>query len=893
MEELLTTEPGPPKGAKPVNGIAKTIAPPAGAKKKEDTVSEPSLNDGSTQAGLDVSQEPGPKGAKPSGKSTEDNEYTRYFNAYQEKLGKQYSDKLSKELEPYDQELAAKPDLTNQSAVDEYNRKVNERNAFAEKRSKEIDQEFQTAVTSEFDRVKNQVEGFNKANTEFLTRQQARQGAVDLSNRERNPFVTAWTTASSTLTKDLPSSFYGTKSILGSIANKIDTKIEEGIQGTAKALRGENYNPENVGQSIFEKTQKIGRQEVVDNFKKAIDLSDLGAEQKANLTNSLEKVKDGDFVDYLNYIGSAVGQGIGQIPASIGTRGATSLVQEIGSIYIDSVKKIAEEESQKTGKEVTYEDVIMQGKDEVVWPMITGMAAGLLDAYGANKLNPFGKKEVLDSFRKRALALGKVVGTETVTEGTQGALENIGASKRDDQTWEDVFKEFNWGNVAESALQGGIASLFLGGAGQGITKALDSTKQNQIEINPIKVDTGKLSKRYQPIQPLKSQPEVIKEARTSIPSADNTQKVEEAAEKVIATTQNPNATEGQQLTTQTDGQERNGQGRQEVLTPETTVESPQQSVPDITTVGENYVKRDNKWYVKDAEGIERPLISENPNKTQEEQNTELAQLKELKAQLETETPVKVDLSPTGKSRIAEMEAFSPEGRVRKWLFGGGQLLWNSKSQGEGKPTLRGLKDETGYSNKEQQDIKQYVHDTNGISVEQAAEQLAAQYQDRSPQEYRNAIIEVFSSDPKKWYEQQVRDEDPDYAMQEEQRFQEAGQLNEQIKQLETQEEGVRETNQQLYENERRVNYGSPAAEGQAAGGQVASPGSGSQTQVQPRESIRKNGDANKSKQALEELKSKNLTHVPGLGMGQIRRKERMYLQKKKVAAMQDEERLLR
>jgi hypothetical protein len=297
-------------------------------------------------------------------------------------------------------------------------------------------------------------------------------------------------------------------------------------------------------------------------------------------------------------------------------------------------------------------------------------------------------------------------------------------------------------------------------------------------------------------------------------------------------------------------------------------ESGQGAAMELTsTVGENYVKRDNRWFVKDSEGIERPLISDNPNKTAEEQNTELAQLKELKAQLDAEQPVKVDLSPTGKSRIAEMEAFSPEGRVRKWLFGGGQLLWNSKSQGEGKPTLKGLKDETGYSNKERQDIKQYVHDTNGMSVEQAAEQLAAQYQDRSPQEYRNAIIEVFSSDPKKWYEQQVRDEDPDYAMQEEQRFQEAGQLNEQIKQLETQEEGVKETNQQLYENERRVNYGSPATEGQAAGEQVASPGSGGQAQVQPRESIRKNGDANKSKQALEELKSKNLTHVPGLGMG--------------------------
>ncbi|MGL6267543.1 MAG: hypothetical protein ACRC2O_06435, partial [Chitinophagaceae bacterium] len=68
MEELLITEPGPPKGAKPLNGIA----PPVGAKKKGDTVSETDSSDGLSQAGSDASQEPGPKGAKPLEKSTED-----------------------------------------------------------------------------------------------------------------------------------------------------------------------------------------------------------------------------------------------------------------------------------------------------------------------------------------------------------------------------------------------------------------------------------------------------------------------------------------------------------------------------------------------------------------------------------------------------------------------------------------------------------------------------------------------------------------------------------------------------------------------------------------------------------------------------------------------------
>jgi len=190
MEELLITEPDPPKGAKPINGTAKTIAPPLGAKKKEPTVSEPDSNDGLTEAGSAVSQEPGPKGAQPSGKSgEEDNEYTRYFDAYQEKLGKEYTDKLTQELAPYDQALVTKPNTTDQKSIDEYNQKVEARNTFAEKRAKELDDEFKNTVNTEYQRVVKQAEGFDAAMAKYnQNRIKQEKPVTDLTSMYLGPF---------------------------------------------------------------------------------------------------------------------------------------------------------------------------------------------------------------------------------------------------------------------------------------------------------------------------------------------------------------------------------------------------------------------------------------------------------------------------------------------------------------------------------------------------------------------------------------------------------------------------------------------------------------------------------------------------------------------------------
>jgi len=1165
MEELLTTEPGPPKGAKPVNGIAKTIAPPVGAKKKEDTVSEPSSNDGSTQAGLDVSQEPGPKGAKPSGKSTESKEQ-ELFNRYSADLEKGLLDLYSKKYKTEEDDFIKsiggfkEPDLTNKDEVDSYNKKVNQLKEFQQKRGKEIDDEFknhyETSTKSALERFnKNAIKKAERAtekspaspfveelknaprpisiNPEKDARKIVSQFQTEITGKPESQGLVqdAYLAASNVpgaINKAFVSGMAATPKTVAMLAQKLD-------QLTGMPAKGiEEYATYQLGEYVENKAKELGLTvlqnpdyagfmtstlpQAVGSMLSMMLLGGRGATTNPFVTQSIAK----QAATTLTSKTAMVGAMQASVPEFEAAKAAGKTDEEAFNVFLQNIPggltesvqmanmfgrlnrmtnnglmnaiKLStanglEEASQEAIQQYLTNKVAQGSYDperDLKEGMGEGAGAGFIVGFvlpGAiaamDKMSPEQKtqtKAVLQrmleqgyyirtpqSFSKTIKSPSQVVSeartsvksaddtqgaeaaAEKILETTQGNQQpNITDTAQDeptslrgvkysdiivgDQRLDDILDENNLTNLEKDKVRDifsrGVDYFKFDKEGEqrfqekfanpeditDVTEALltglSAAKESAFNFyNQKNYDNVKDAINYIIQNPNEYSSNVVKAVSKIKQKLNNSSSMSrlyaiDVMKELGIKTQSPNATEGQDQNLQTDGKERNGQGRQEgLLTQETggwkagdiipanypqperviksidgdlsetmvkvtfedgtqgaiqkkkpspvveeksvetkqstpdqalskyendekytiddlvdelessdnpkiqeavakyradvkeglevwggredsearetgfvneirKITSPQQQPnPDITTVGDNYVKRDNRWFVKDAEGIERPLISDNPNKTIEEQNTELAQAKELKTQLESETPVKVDLSPTGKSRIAEMEAHTPEGRVRKWLFGGGQLLWNSKSQGEGKPTLRGLKDETGYSNKERQDIKQYVHDTNGVSVEQAAEQLAAQYQDRSPQEYRNAIIEVFSSDPKKWYEQQVRDEDPEYALQEEQRFQEAGQLTEQIKQLETQEEGVKEINQQLYENERRVNYGSAATEGQTAGGQVASPGSGGQAQVQPRESIRKNRDANKSKQALEELKSKNLTHVPGLGMG--------------------------
>lgn len=611
-----------------------------------------------------------------------------------------------------------------------------------------------------------------------------------------------------------------------------------------------------IKQKIDERNPKI--------IQRRLDLEKYVQQQKKESSEKLggvpQSYKEVESVPQaVQYAANLGAQGLWQIPLVIATGGMSGVAMEAAEVYDNQLENIAEENG------ITREEVIKQNLDKPAEGQFYAVAAAGLDRLSAGKL--------LDLVKKGGAPLTKTllaVTTETLTEPTQGTLEEMGGASGAGQSVTDAFEKAWTTNLSKRIDE--AAGGFFVSAGPTI-----------------------LSQSKSPTQ-------VVSESQSSVKSTDDTQGALASADKIVAATETYKPGDTVELSTEVTNKDENVTDLtlSEQKSENKPVENPlndqyeqgtevsqrsgeeefgggegvsaeqgsDMGVDEFNSVGENYVKRNGKWFVKDADGAERPVISDNPNKTPEESNAELADLKKLKSELEATPDVTIDLSPTGKGKIARMDAFTPEGRARKWLLSGGKLLWNSKNKGEGKKRITGIKDETGFGERDKSGYEQYLSDKKGVSVERAAEQLADFYGDEDVQKYRNALIEVFSTDPKTWYEQQVRDEDADYAYQQQQRQEEANLIDQQILNLEAEESGITETNQQLYENERRVNYGVSQSQDQGAGATVGGTREGSQAQVDPRASIRKNGNADKSKQAVAELATKNLTHVSGLGMGQ-------------------------
>jgi len=89
------------------------------------------------------------------------------------------------------------------------------------------------------------------------------------------------------------------------------------------------------------------------------------------------------------------------------------------------------------------------------------------------------------------------------------------------------------------------------------------------------------------------------------------------------------------------------------------------------TVGTNYQKVNDKWQVKQADGTWVNIVKDNP--TPAEKNTELAQMKDLYAQLEAQEPQNLKMSTTEKGNIARTEVLTPSGVVRQFFWGSTHL----------------------------------------------------------------------------------------------------------------------------------------------------------------------------------------------------------------------------
>lgn len=145
-----------------------------------------------------------------------------------------------------------------------------------------------------------------------------------------------------------------------------------------------------------------------------------GATFTKDLVNTLDKIEDP--IDALNWITSAATQAGIQIPAAIVTSGASSFGQEVGSVYLESINRIAKE------KGITPDEVIDNDLDEPAIALVYGTAAGALDYIGAGQVAKGFSKEVLKrSLRERAasaLKSGAIV--EPTTEYFQTWLEQLG-----------------------------------------------------------------------------------------------------------------------------------------------------------------------------------------------------------------------------------------------------------------------------------------------------------------------------------------------------------------------------------------------------------------------------------------------------------------------------------
>ena len=178
----------------------------------------------------------------------------------------------------------------------------------------------------------------------------------------------------------------------------------------------------------------------------AVERQGKGAEVTKDLVNTLDKVHDP--IDFLNWMSAAMGQATAQIPLSVATGGVSSIGQEIGSIYMDGVQRVARE------KGITPGEVIDKKLDEPGFALTFGAAAGILDRIGAGQVMKGLKKETLKAaLRERAKKMIKADAVEIGTEYSQTFLEQIGSSKVAGKSFDEAWDESQTSEAAKERLE--------------------------------------------------------------------------------------------------------------------------------------------------------------------------------------------------------------------------------------------------------------------------------------------------------------------------------------------------------------------------------------------------------------------------------------------------------
>lgn len=505
QEELIEQEPA----AKP----AAQWTPPSDemvVKKKDDAVvnSEDGTTPPQSQGSSTPAEQPETPSENPTARSKYESRVENLRKTYQGNFDSKISEFAGKEQQEYERLMEAKATelqgaADGQAQLDAYSKQLQDA---ANKRISD----YQAKTANEL--AVTEGPNLNKWANLYASEYEKERFAED---KVRNPVKslakTAWNTARYQLPSDLVAGFSAMiedapHEAIGKPFNTMVTELVRKYPWLEPGFGKLEDLEKATGQSDAQDERRKAA------FRAATGLKLGGDEASKNLVNSLDKAED--FIDYINWAGSAFGQAAGQIPAAILTRGGSAIGQEVGTIYMDGINRIASE------KGITPSEVIEKGLDESLYPVLFGTAAGALETVGAKGVgkglvDSFSKKEVMQSLRDRGWALIKAGVTESGTEGAQSVLEQIGGAKAGGKTFMEALKEVKSDDIIESMAQGFIGGTGLHATGQLIKKFKNKPLKQVIAEQKKTIDTSNLESAKQAAETIKQA--VVAETKPEAP----------------------------------------------------------------------------------------------------------------------------------------------------------------------------------------------------------------------------------------------------------------------------------------------------------------------------------------------------------------------------------------
>ncbi len=322
--------------------------------------------------------------------------------------------------------------------------------------------------------------------------------------KSRNPLYSFKQSVWATLSADLPSTFKATQAELAGVLAAGQKKPD--LLTPSEAFDQNFVNDENVDRFIVSEEELIQRKAnipdtEIEKFQKqamqsALEFEERGIELREDLITSLFKdVRDP--LDFLNWFATVVGQTGAQIPLAVATFGLSSATMEIGTIYLDEVRRISE----KTG--LTPIEVIDQGLDRNGVAIAYGLVAAALDLIGAKKVVSGLKPSTFAKMmRIKAVPMLEKFKVEAITEGSQDILEQVGAMQgASPEGLLSSLGKVEVESIIESAMAGGFGASGVHGAGTIVRSIVDGRSNlRQNELREVLIDLEKKSMQFEDIQ---------------------------------------------------------------------------------------------------------------------------------------------------------------------------------------------------------------------------------------------------------------------------------------------------------------------------------------------------------------------------------------------------------